>query len=183
MRRVYTTYDLLEAHVITQMLREHDIEAWLFDADFVRQNWFRMIAYGGFRILVRDESVGDGLQLLREYRNGNLALADEFRLHCPNCAHTTGIDDPQPRRNVFLAMIAIIVVWPCILLSWHPSPAALLAGSGILIGLSFFITWIVIHYFKWRMRCEDCGFRWRKQPSHRYSDLAAMAASGEPGAP
>ena len=59
MRRVHTTYDLLEAHALAAMLREHDIEAWLFDADFVRQDWFKMIAYGGYRILVGDESVVD----------------------------------------------------------------------------------------------------------------------------
>jgi len=182
MRRIHTTYDLLEAHVLTALLREHDIDAWLFDADFVRQNWFRMIAYGGFRILVRDESVADGLHLLREYQNGNLALADEYRSQCPNCAHTAGTDDPQPRRNVFLAMIVVGVVWPSILLSWHPSSAALFARSAILVGLSLLIPWAVIYYFKWRMCCEACGYRWRELPRHRYADLAGMAGLGESGA-
>jgi hypothetical protein len=183
MRRVDTTYDLLEAHVITQMLREHGIEAWLFDADFVRQNWFRMIAYGGFRILVREESVADALHLLREYRNGNLALKEDHRSRCPHCAHDTGDDDPQPRRNVFLAMIAAALVWPSLLLAWHPSSKALLAVSAILIGLSVSIPWAVIRYFKWRTRCSDCGYRWREQPRYRYAELAGMAASGESGAP
>src|SRR5262249_17210914 len=62
-RRVFRTYDLLEAHIVAALLREHGIEAWAFDVDFVRLNWFEMLAFGGFRVVASDASVGDAAAL------------------------------------------------------------------------------------------------------------------------
>ena len=179
MRRIHTTYDLLEAHALVAMLREHDIETWLFDADFVRQDWFKMIAYGGYRILVRDETVADALRVLGEYRNGQLALVEEQRTICPECAHSSGSDDPQPRRNVFLAMIVLGFCGPFALLLWKPSTLALLVAGAVLIIAYISLPWFVVRYFKWRLRCEDCGHRWREAPRYRYAELAGQAAAGE----
>ena len=82
-RRIHTSYDLLDAHVLTALLREHGIEAWLFDADFVRQNWFAAIAYGGYRIMVREQDAAAARELLQEQRSGQLALPDATGVPCP----------------------------------------------------------------------------------------------------
>jgi hypothetical protein len=172
---------LLEAHALTAMLRAHDVEAWLFDADFVRQDWFKMIAYGGYRILVREESVVEAAQLLRDYRNGQLALAQESRAICPSCAHAAGSDDPQPRRNVFLATVLLGFCGPFVLALWKPSTAVLLCSCVALIVAYITLPWLVMRYFKWRLCCEDCGYRWRERPRHSYAELAKQAAAGDFG--
>ena len=107
MRRIHTTYDLLEAHLITAMLREHGIDAWLFDADFVRQDWFKSIAYGGYRILVREEDVAEARVLLNQYDDEELALVGE-QCRLSELRHTArGATNPSPRRHVFLALIVL----------------------------------------------------------------------------
>lgn len=178
-RRIHTTYDLLEAHLITAMLREHGIDAWLFDADFVRQDWFKSIAYGGYRILVRDEDVADAHTLLNQYDDEELALIGEQTL-CPQCAHAAGRDDPQPRRNVFLAMLALPIVEFFAFLHWKLSPIGVLVAFAVQFCLYATLPWLVLWYFKWRLRCADCGHRWRQPPSLSYAELARMADAGTP---
>jgi hypothetical protein len=171
------TYDLLEAHLITATLREHAIDAWLFDADFVRQDWLASIAYGGYRIVVPDAATGDARQVLQEYKNGNLALADEQRAVCPNCGEPQGIENPSPRRHVFLALI----VWPWIVtiasIAWNPSTTQLVFAFASQICLYLFLPWLAIRYFKWPSRCGACGHRWREPRQYRHAELAKMAES------
>jgi len=178
MRRIHTTYDLLEAHILTQMLRENGIEAWLFDADFVRQDWFKSIAYGGYRILVREEVVGEARELLNLYDDETLVPAGEHGRPCPNCSKLAGIDDPQPRRNVFLAIIALSIAEGVALLQWQPSSADIVIAFVVQVALYISIPWLLLRYFKWRLRCAACGHRWREPPRQRYAELARMAAVG-----
>jgi hypothetical protein len=119
MRRAHTTFDLLEGHILTGMLRDSGIEARLFDADFVRQDWFKILAYGGYRVVVRDEDVSDARTLLNQYHEDALALTGEHHSPCPNCLHAAASDDPQPRRNVFLAMLVLPVVEFLAFLHWN----------------------------------------------------------------
>ena len=186
-RRIHTTYDLLEAHLITAILREHGIDALLFDADFVRQDWFKMIAYGGYRIVVRDDSVDQARALLRDYSEGNLALSDEYRTPCPNCAKLAGNDDPQPRRNIFLSIIVLDVVFVMALLFWKaPGTGTILVcflACVTQIALILVLPWVAIRYFKWRSRCDACGYRWREPRRYRHAELAHMAESGNQAEP
>lgn len=161
------------------MLREHGVEAWLFDADFVRQDWFKMIAYGGYRIVVRDESVSEATEVLHGYRNGEFAVAEELRAICPNCSHASSRDDPQPRRNVFLAMIFLGFFGPFVMVFWKPSAMALFAACVLLIAAYITLPWIVIRYFKWRARCEACGHHWHQPPQLRYREMVRMAETAE----
>lgn len=177
-RRIHTTYDLLEAHLITAMLREHGIDAWLFDADFVRQDWFKSIAYGGYRILVRDEDMAEARTLLNQYDDEELALICEHAL-CPHCGRAAGRDDPQPRRNVFLAMLALPIVEFFAFLHWKFSPIDMPAAFAVQFCLYATLPWLVLRYFKWRLRCADCGHRWRQPPSLSYAELMRLAEEGE----
>ena len=86
MVRVLRCFDLLEAHILVARLRYGGIDARVFDADFVRQDWFKMLVYGGFRIVVPEESATAARQILQSYRNGELTLPDEDGgTPCPNC--------------------------------------------------------------------------------------------------
>lgn len=177
-RRIYTTYDLLEAHVITAMLREHGIEAWLFDADFVRQNWFKSIAFGGYRIVANDESVADAKEILQQYRNGSLALPEEHRMICPRCKQQCGSGDPQPRRNIFLAIILFDLGVTGAFLFWRASETQIAALLAVHVGY-LVLPWLAIWYFKWPVRCDACGHRWREPRLYRHAELAHMAESGD----
>jgi hypothetical protein len=178
-RRIHTTYDLLEAHLITSMLREHGIDAWLFDADFVRQDWFKSIAYGGYRIVANDQSVTDAKEILQQYKNGSLALPEEHRLTCPRCGQHCGSGDPQPRRNIFLAIILFDLVASIGFLESNGSEAQLASFIAVQFGFNFVLPWIAIWYFKWPSRCDACAYRWREPRRYRHAELAKMAESGD----
>jgi Putative prokaryotic signal transducing protein len=176
MVRILRCFDLLEAHIIVARLREDGIDARVFDADFVRQDWFKMLVYGGFRIMVPAESAASARQTLQDYQQGALTLADEGdRLPCQNCQTAGASDDPQPRRNVFLAIIVLSVIDSILLLAWSPSSLDLFLLVIAQIALCLCAPWLILRYFKWRMRCQQCGHRWREPPRYRYADLAATA--------
>ena len=181
MRRVHTTFDLLEAHILVQMLREHGIEPWLFDAEMVRQDWFKAIAFGGYKILTRDDDVTQAHDVLRAYFDGGLALPAEADATCPRCSHAAGRDDPQPRRNVFLAMLLIPVAEFLVLtlLHWRPSAIGKLVVFALQIVVYATLPWFVIHYFKWPLRCADCGYRWRAPPAHRHAELIRLVEGSQ----
>jgi hypothetical protein len=175
MRRVHTTYDLLEGHILTGMLRENGVEAWLFDADFVRQDWFKMLAYGGYRIVVADDAVAAARALLQEYRSGQLTQPDADAAVCPHCGQAACIDDPQPRRNVFLAMLILPFVEFGLLAAWHPSHRQIFDWFAVSVVLYTSMPWLLMRYFKWRMRCTQCGHAWRQPPAHGYAQLMRLA--------
>jgi hypothetical protein len=176
-RRIHTTYDLLEAHLITAMLREHGVDAWLFDADFVRQDWFKSIAFGGYRIVANDDSIADANEILRQYKNGGLALPEEHRLVCPRCSQEDGSGDPQPRRNVFLAILLFDLVAAIAFSQLRGSEAQIASFIALQFGLYFVLPWLAIWYFKWPSRCDACGHRWREPRRYRHAELAKMAES------
>lgn len=178
MRRVHTTYDLLEAHTITMMLQEHGIDALLFDADFVRQNWFKAIAFGGYRIVVPYASTNDANVVLSLYNSDALTLPEEHRVQCPYCGNCTGRDDPWPRRNVFLAMILLPCAASAITFWWMPSAIEFLVASVVAVLLFMLLPWFAIRYFKWRYRCEHCYRCWREPPQQRFVELSRMVESG-----
>ena len=177
MRRIHTTYDLLDAHLITAMLREHDIDALLFDTDFVRQNWLESIAYGGYRIMVSDASVESAARVLREYKNGSLALPDEHRLVCPRCGEQQGVENPWPRRHIFLVILILPWIVAIAFAVWKPTTTQMVYTSMFYVGLSLLLPWLAIRYFKWPLHCDACGYRWREPRLYRHAELAKMAES------
>ena len=88
MRRAYWSADYAEAHVVESMLRAHGIEAWVFDALLVRQDWFKTLMFGGYRVMVADEDGARAADVIGEYRAGTIAIADDAveRPACPRCA-------------------------------------------------------------------------------------------------
>jgi predicted RNA-binding Zn-ribbon protein involved in translation (DUF1610 family) len=176
---IHTTYDLLEGHIIVSMLRENDIEAWLFNADFVRQNWLQSIAYGGYRIMATDSSAVDAIAQIKNYRNGSLSLADASTDVCPRCGSLEIQEDPQPRRNVFIFLIAQDVLLLPFFLTKRMSPAETFALIVITLVLYAILFAVLPAYFKSRYRCTNCGNRWRQLPRVPYSELAQQAEAAE----
>jgi len=76
-------------------------------------------------------------------------------------------------------MIVLGFCGPFAVLLWKPSTLALLVSGAVLIIAYISLPWFVVRYFKWRLRCEDCGHRWREAPRYRYAELAGQAAAGE----
>jgi predicted RNA-binding Zn-ribbon protein involved in translation (DUF1610 family) len=176
---IHTTYDLLEGHIIVSMLRENDIEAWLFNADFVRQNWLQSIAYGGFRIMVADSCVVDAIAQIKNYKSGTMSLTDASTDICPRCGSLEIQEDPRPRRNVFI----FLIVEPVFLLPFFLAKRMSVVEILVVIAMTFvsygFLFAFLPAYFKSRYRCTNCGNRWKRLPHVPYSELAQQAEAAE----
>ncbi len=181
MRRVHTTFDLLEAHIIVGMLQHNGVDARVFDADFVRQDWFRSIAYGGYRIVVPNDATDPAKEALQKYKNGNLALTGEHRLLCPACGESGGNDNPWPRRYIFLAIYLLGCVVTIGFLMLMPSVAAFLVVIGATLIVGIVLPCVAVLYFKWRFRCEACGHRWYSPPLRgAWAELSQAASAEQP---
>ena len=175
MRRLLTTFDLLQAHVIASMLREHGVAASVFDADFVRQNWFQMFAYGGFRVMVPDVEFDAAREVYAQYNDGAFALPDEDKPACPRCGAARGVENPVPRRLVFVAMIFVDLMLSVLLVV---SRRSIGASALYIFGTIAFLTMfplLALQWFKWRYRCEACRFAWRQVPAQNHSELSRLA--------
>jgi hypothetical protein len=119
MRYVDWTPEYLEGHVIVGLLLANSIDAFLFDENFVRQDWFSILGYGGYRIMVPQRAAPDARQIISDYRSGKLELCSEDAPGpaCPGCASLETEPDPRPRRWVFLAyfFVGIIALFPALL--------------------------------------------------------------------
>lgn len=179
MQCIHTTYDLLEAHIIVAMLRENDIEAWLFNADFVRQNWLQSIAYGGYRIMASDSGAVDAIAQIKNYRDGSLSLADVSTDVCPRCGSLEIQEDPQPRRNVFIFLIVEQFFLLPFFFAKRMSVVEILAVIAMtLVGYGVIFAFLPV-YFKSRYRCTNCGNRWKRTPRISYAELAQQAAAAD----
>lgn len=177
MQRVRTAYDLLEALVIVAMLRDAGIEASVFDAEFVRQDWFRMLAYGGFRIMVPDRDAADAVRMLADYDAGAIAPAEaEDRLACPRCTAEAVREDPWPRRWTFLAIIVLSGVQTALLVADAPGTATLVSTI-VALGIAAAALPGLLLRYKWAVRCDACAHRWVARPRRPFAELAHGAES------
>ena len=117
-----------------------------------------MIAFGGFRVLASDPAVDDAIAVLGRYANGDFALADDDQENCPQCGTSPVLHDPQPRRNVFLA-ICVLPLFEVVTWSWLANSTAepVVAVFGLQVMACLSLPWFAVRYFKWRMRCAACG--------------------------
>lgn len=182
LRRVDTTFDLPEAHIVVGLLRSEGIDAHLFDADFVRQDWFKAIAYGGYRVLVPDEDVSAARERIHAYRELKPELSHPDDIPCPSCSSSTYRDDPRPRRWVFaIYILQEFLVLGILMLTGNAERGFMAALVTIAIDTILAIAAIV--YLKRRYLCDQCGHRWRDRRYYAYSTLnrAHAAAFGPPG--
>ena len=166
MPRVFWSAQYDEAHVVQALLRSRQIEAWVFDADMARQDWFRVLAIGGYRVMIADADAARATELVGEYREGTLAVVDDAveRPTCPRCA-TPGSDDPVPHRLVFSLLIAIdVVIGLGLLLAAGGSNKilAVLFGSSVIVAPTIAV--LFTRHLKGRYVCPKCTTRWRTPP-------------------
>jgi hypothetical protein len=181
LRRVDTTFDLPEAHIIVGLLRADSIDAHLFDADFVRQDWFKAIAYGGYRILVPDKDVAAAHDQIRAYRDAKPALSDAADAPCPACSSFMYRDDPRSRRWVFAFYILLPLMELPIILFGNPSQVQQFIWFVIDFVIYVIFASFAIAYLKRRFLCDHCGHRWRDPDHPSYSTLNnAHAAACRP---
>jgi hypothetical protein len=168
MRRAYWTADFAEAHVVQAMLRSQRIEAWVFDADMARQDWFRVLAIGGYRVMVTAADAPRAAEMIGEYRAGAFAVADDAveRPACPRCA-APGSPDPAPHRLVFALLIAVdvlFVAWLMLATIRSDDIITLIVFLGS-VGLVPAIVIAFTHHLKSRYVCQQCATRWRSRPA------------------
>jgi hypothetical protein len=176
MQRAYWSADFAEAHIVEAMLRAHGVQAWVFDALLVRQDWFRTLMFGGYRVMVPDGDASRAAELLDGYRTGRLAVPEEAveRPACPRCA-MPGSDDPAPHRFVFMLLIAAyaLITTGLMVLQWSDAPSMLVAS---LVCFSFvpFVAITLARWLKGRYFCTQCGAHWRTR-SMPFSVMAREA--------
>lgn len=177
MRRVHWTPDLIEAHIVANLLREHGVSAWAFDTEFVRQDWFKVLAFGGYRVMVSNADTDAALHVVGAYRNGELALPDEDveRPRCPACNMDNGYEDARPRRVVFMILIASApLMWITLSLLRAPAELSWFAASYLIFQLALIWPGLAAYAITWRYRCAGCGRSWHAPPQRAFSDMTRV---------
>lgn len=181
MRCVHWTPEYLDGLIVIAMLRAHDLDAHLFGENFVRQNWFQILVYDGFRVMVPSHQIETAHGLIVDFRNGAFELPVEEleRPLCSQCDKAAGETDPGPRRWAFLAyLVAYLGYTASIVLLW--TPWEYLFGLFVLFlmilvpCLPALVRCIVIG----RYRCRNCANAWRELPDQHFFEqqLRAEAA-------
>lgn len=176
MLRAYWTADYGDAGVVTALLRAHDVHAFVFDAGMTQLDWFKSLAFGGYRVTVPAAQSAAARELLDGYRDGALAVPDAETdvPPCPRCAGTGIASDPRPRRAVFALLIAVQIV-PIELA--FPAAWAWIAGFALQ-----FLPLAAAPLLGSRYRCAACGnaFGAAREP---FATLAQSVAAAEASAP
>lgn len=171
MQRAHWSADFGEAHVVEAMLRAHGLHASVFDAGIVRQDWFKTLALGGYRVMVPDAQIAPAQELLADYRSGAMALADADLdvPACPQCSGRAVADDPRPRRVAFGALLASQV-----------APFALVSSPVLfwIAGLLPFLPLVAAPLLGSRHRCGSCGAAFAT-PRRSFDTLARAVAEAE----
>ena len=185
MKRAHWSSDYADAHVVEAMLKANGLHAWVFDAGVSRIDWFKTLAYGGYRVMVPDGDFERARALVASYRDGALEVGadDGDGVCCPRCGTGDAISDPGPRRRAFALLIASDVI------AW--GLASTIRDAGI-AGIAR-TTWFIASTLAFgalclattsRYRCAACKAAWRAQPSDFATlshtvDAATREAGGE----
>ena len=165
MQCVERTLDYMDGLVCMALLRARNIDAHLFDQNFVRQNWLEILAYGGFRIMVRGQDLHVAQGVLADYRRGALqsAEAEEDRPTCPACDAHAGEFDPRQRRWVFVAYFVngLVLGMSAMFLDDPLIPY-------LVFSCAFWLVMMMTHLLRFivndRLQCARCHHAWRELP-------------------
>ncbi len=165
MRCVERTLDYMDGLVFVALLRGTGIQAHLFDENFVRQNWFEILAYGGFRIMVPAQDLQTAREILAEFRRGALQLdeSEVGRPRCPACHAYSCEFDHRQRRWVFLAALVYLLVQSLLsifLVGGWILYLVLTSAFLLVTSMPFLLRFVVNN----RLRCVECAHAWRDLP-------------------
>ncbi|HVT31176.1 MAG TPA: hypothetical protein VHE32_00905 [Rhodanobacteraceae bacterium] len=184
MVRAHWTVDLPEAHIVAGLLREEGVPAWVFDAEMVRQDWFRAIAIGGYRVVVASDDAALARAIVTRYIETATNYAEDDMPKCPACGRHAATDDPWPRRAAF----AVVMVGPHVSLvslialasqRAGPKTVSLAFAAELCIMIAFLVPGVLARLVKHRYLCIACGRRFRDDRGARYSDLSAATLAAE----
>ncbi len=178
MRCVDWAAEYLDGQIVVALLRAEGFHAHLFDQYTMRQDWFQILAYGGFRVMVPASQLDAAHALTRARRQGALTLADEpeHRPLCPRCRDARGQSDSRPRRRAFAAYL----VWSVVtfaLATRIEAPVILVAAFAPWLAMLVVPLWR--HGLVGRYRCAACSHRWRAaaEPFAQLRDAAEAAGA------
>lgn len=173
--------EYLDGLVLVAMLRSEGIDAVLANENFVRQDWFLVFAYGGYRLMVPSAEVLRAMPLLAAYRAGELSL-DESSFDTPACPHCASVQthaDPWPRRQVFAAFLACSVLAYSAMLAHEASSGPVVAVAAVALLALPLLAALFPCVLRWhllrRYRCESCAMRWRAPAIPGFADLQRAA--------
>ena len=176
MRCVERTYEYLDGLALVALLRANDLDAHLFDENFVRQDWFYIMVYGGFRVMVPANEIDSALQLRDAYHRGELSLKqDECEdPTCPSCDRPSGETDLVPRRRVFAAFfLGYFLIGLQVALAI--GNAGLFVASTLIFSLPLLLPNLLRHWVIGRYRCSLCGHAWKALPDHSFFEQQLRA--------
>ncbi|MBK7209224.1 MAG: hypothetical protein IPH99_02495 [Xanthomonadales bacterium] len=165
MRCVERTFEYMDGLVFVCLLRSRQIDAQLFDENIVRQNWFHILVYGGFRVMVPAHDLQAAGEVLVEFRSGVLRCDDDEmdRPTCPACHAQSGEFDHRQRRWVFHAGI---VLWlaPGLVAEFLRDPLIPFFFLSSAFWLAMSMPWLLRFIVHNRLRCAECAHAWRDLP-------------------
>lgn len=179
MRCVERSYEYLDGLTLVALLRANDVDAQLFDENFVRQNWFKILAYGGFRIMLPAQDWQHAQQILVEFRSGALQYAgDEMaRPACPACYTHSGEFDHRQRRWVFLAYFIHSLVLS-LLMIFLVEPLIVYFALTSFFWLAMMMPSLLRFIVNNRLRCSKCNHAWREPPLMSFAQQQQAAENG-----
>jgi hypothetical protein len=115
-RCVHQSYDHAEAEIIAGLLREEGCTAFVFENGLSRLEWYRVIAFGGPRVMVPDTCFAHAHDVLDRWRRGDYRLECEDQ--CPRCHGGDIEENPNYRGWAFVLpfLISLPLLWP---LKWR----------------------------------------------------------------
>lgn len=169
MRCVERTFEYFDGLALVALLRANDLDAQLFDENFVRQNWFHIIVYGGFRVVVPDHELESALQFRDSWRRGELSLtADECEEPtCPTCYNPSAQTDLTLRRRVF-AIYFLAYFFLAVQFAFAIASPWLLFASTLTFSILLLLPNLLRHFVVGRYRCSSCGHAWRAHPDRPF---------------
>ncbi len=176
MRCVERTYEYLDGLALVALLRANDLDAQLFDENFVRQDWFYVMLYGGFRVMVPTNELESALLLRDAYHRGELSLKEDACEDptCPSCDSPAGETDLVPRRRVFAAFFLgyFLIGIQIAVEKWGKE---LLVASMLVASLPLLLPNLLRHFVIGRYRCSVCGHAWKAIPDRPFFEQQIQA--------
>jgi hypothetical protein len=185
MVRVHWTVDLPEAHIVAGLLLADDVPAFVFDDGMVRQDWFKALAIGGYRVVVAPDDVPRARPIVARYLEAyaTRAYSHDEMPRCVACGTHAVADDPRPRRAVFAALLAgnSLALGVLAFVGNTLDARAFSLVLAALLGLTaaFYFPGVLAFVVKHRYACADCGRRFRDDSGASFAELAAAATAAD----
>jgi hypothetical protein len=116
MRCVHRSYGHAEAEIVAGLLREEGCTAFVFENGLSRLEWHRVIAFGGFVVMVPDACHAQAGNVVDRWRCGEYCIESDDC--CPRCQSSNIEENPNYRGwAFFFGCFLGLPIWPA--LKWR----------------------------------------------------------------